>query len=809
MSKELHFNDNIKKSLLSNNFFNLKTHLKEIYQDPYSNEKFIIKDVDKNETTDTEELSSSEYTINQETKETNFQVSKENYYESLNNKFEFLFNTKVDIILRIPYIVELLGDKITNMFSSKIITTLNEDVVLLASKCSKANSSSDKKENISDKKENNDNLSSSYFNIEIFELPKIGLKLSYKDILHYSDDEFNSKDINEENINKEMIDNNNKSNENNDLKKALLNQPYIKFLIKAIKDSLKACNIAFYDELPSLNMMISLNSLKHNHFQTLLNVYSISFLFILVLLYEDHNKSEEEVERHVKKTVMNKMDNKNSNINDDSNNKENSNCYNSIINKLTSNINNNTTNTFSTNINNGSNSISDRYNKLFTRISISKALELLELSINSNNFPLYHRQFKSFYYNNNSSVFLPYLLSQFYLNNKEIAVYDGKTHTFNAYSINNKNNTNTSNYSCLLIDSFSNDPPEFYKELNYWNKRATESRFALAIILKKLDLNNSSSANNTNNKNIAEACKSLEGFLKYCGGVDFSSITRLINEYLNKEFYYTNDIELLIGRGLMNLLIEDLELGENILISNSKILNSNSSSKNHYYLGSKENSSFKLKQRLEFLVNEYERISVISKLIESKESDNKKNINILELIFSSTKSSCLELKDLYESFNQEMKELLNKIEGYGIHSQHTTVSIYEEGWSGGFAIIGKNKELSIIETFLSHELKNRFEKLSGFSHSSSGYSSVFNQKNFDMLSKLSKNNYSELNNNTVWLTDDIERYCLLTKIGSCVSFLDPKYENFVYDVKNVASELMGSVVNGSDEKAVIYNEKKK
>lgn len=120
----------------------IKTHLKEIYTNPY----------DKDIVTSIEEMSN--------------QNTKESLYKSLIGSFENLYNIKAEIILRIPYIINLLGDFTTFSFNKKIITTSNEDIIILASKI-----------------EGNYTINDAYIRIEISELPSVNFKISLKSII--------------------------------------------------------------------------------------------------------------------------------------------------------------------------------------------------------------------------------------------------------------------------------------------------------------------------------------------------------------------------------------------------------------------------------------------------------------------------------------------------------------------------------------------------------------------------------------------------------------------------------------------------
>lgn len=57
----------------------------------------------------------------------------------------------------------------------------------------------------------------------------------------------------------------------------------------------------------------------------------------------------------------------------------------------------------------------------------------------------------------------------------------------------------------------------------------------------------------------------------------------------------------------------------------------------------------------------------------------------------------------------------------------------------------------------------------------------------DFLSKYSKNtvkekvivdNNSDENAQALWLTEDADKYCVLSKLGGKIAFLDPKLEDF-------------------------------
>ena len=163
------------------------------------------------------------------------------------------------------------------------------------------------------------------------------------------------------------------------------------------------------------------------------------------------------------------------------------------------------------------------------------------------------------------------------------------------------------NITVLTIESFSTEPPLFYKIINYWNKRLLEIRLGLALIIQKLLKDKDTTVysyqleNKYSDEDVIVNLSNIRDFFLLFNK-DYNYIEHLINNYLKQDSYYTTDIRSQINNNIFNKLTSEFEYIDNILISNK---------------------GFELHNRLKFIINESKRLDNVNVLIDNHEDKNK------------------------------------------------------------------------------------------------------------------------------------------------------------------------------------------
>lgn len=317
-----------------------------------------------------------------------------------------------------------------------------------------------------------------------------------------------------------------------------------------------------------------------------------------------------------------------------------------------------------------------------------------------------------------------YVNSIFMLNINEVGIFS-KGKLERKYKMNE-------NYSILNLDSFSNEPPTFYRIVNHENKRMIEVYFGIAIILISLK-------NNKNSLLIDFIYSSLKKsdfedkaneYIKFIieNHIFFDifntkSIREFISLYIDDKQYTISDIRNILGNEIFNLILNMNEYGENIKISNK---------------------SFELHSRITFLVNELERINRFLEIIEENNICKSSDLLLFKLINQSNS----ELISLYDSQSDEMINL-----GKNILSINSNICfrLTGNGWNGHISILSNNKNIKL-------------------------YMEIFT-KRIDQIRSTDKNA-------KLWITNDDIEYCRFNSFGGTYSILNPKYEDFMINLNN-------------------------
>ena len=261
---------------------------------------------------------------------------------------------------------------------------------------------------------------------------------------------------------------------------------------------------------------------------------------------------------------------------------------------------------------------------------------------------------------------------------------------------------------------------------------------------------------------------------------NFEVISKMLNLYLESKSYYTEEVEEVLGKKILDSLIDDVEYSENIILINSKY---NQNSQTSYYGQSNlKYNGFSLRKRVEYILNEYLRFRDLKKII----NDKKFSDILLNKITKSTEESILN----FEIASEEMINTKDHIKGFGIN---ISIGINDNGWQGKYFLIGLNREISLLEALVMHSFSSKLGKLLGVS----GNSSV-SKSQLEYLLKESKNKennklllkYQGLNEvsqssdvESLWMTEELEKYCQVCNLGGKIEFLDPSLEDFIL-IKN-------------------------
>lgn len=602
-----------------------------------------------------------------------FPDSTENLYESLFRKYMLMFKSKPSLSVRVPYVIELLGDTITNLFKEKVISTSSDDVIVTGNIISDLNKES---------------------RIEFFDFPSITLTLDINKIYDYVKYKANKNCLEEKFEDKRyvkyLVEKYHKfKNDNAFIKDTLKDKYYtvdqIYFVVKALIDALNNSNLLCSEKPVNFNILIYLGkSYKLNQSVSLFNCYLSCYFYFLYLYFEN-------LENNL--TLENLM--------------------------------------FMANIN----------------------IENLLYDVDSPYFTYFKTNF-----NNNNRIFKDtilssYLLAIFTLNKNEIGIIDS-SNKLTKHSINKK-------IRLLLIESFTSEPPMYYKNINNWNKRHLEIRFGIAILVYNILSNNSlDNTYKTLKDSILNICilesknldfvditlklsKNFTMFYNIVVENYKNNIDILLSNFINSNNYYTEDIKNALPSKIINELIKDIEFSENIMISNSSLSNKKS-------ISNSLNSKFNLLNRLTFLFSELNRINKLKdKISNSVESINLSK-NIIEEILIETNISNNELIKYYSCYSDEQINILKNISNLNINDIACRINSF--GWKGQLLVIGDEDKINTVKNIM-------LKRLDHIESSSS-------------IAKL-------------WITDDFDKYCFSTYIGGIFSYINLSFENFTYMINEI------------------------
>ena len=281
-----------------------------------------------------------------------------------------------------------------------------------------------------------------------------------------------------------------------------------------------------------------------------------------------------------------------------------------------------------------------------------------------------------------------------------------------------------SKHKSFVFDTFSPQPISYYSSKLYWNKRKVDCRLAMAIVLK---LSNTSISYNE----LIQYSNSFITFMSMFDN-DIDKVISNVNAFLKETPYTRYEIKETIGLSFDILdLLKGIDTPEGALLS----------------------KEFYLRQRLNYVINEYKYVMAIYNMLTGNDSVNGGFISIVNKSAENVRDNC-------ECYSDEMKRAMkvvcNKYNG-------TAFKLISEGWCGNMIAIGTNSEIDEVEK----ELTAYYEK--------------YNETHGDLVS--------------MWISDDIGRYCYASTFNGGLCFLNPKYEDFMLEYVKMKNAPMHELDN--------------
>ena len=301
-------------------------------------------------------------------------------------------------------------------------------------------------------------------------------------------------------------------------------------------------------------------------------------------------------------------------------------------------------------------------------------------------------------------------------------------------------------YKSFIFDTFSPQPIGYYSSKLYWNKRRVDCRLAMALVLK---LSNTDSTF----EEVKQCCSSFITFMAMYDN-DIDKVVDNVNKCLKDTPYTRYEIKETIGLSYDILdLLKGIDTPEGALLA----------------------KEYELKKRLMYVINEYKHVMTMNDMLSSNtnnsvntsSSDSSKFITLL------TKSAD-NLRDNCECYSDEMKRAMKAVCSSNKYT-NTSFKLISEGWCGNMLALGVNSEIDDIEK----ELTAYYEKYNE-THGSG-----------DLVS--------------MWISDDISRYCYVSSFNGGLSFLNPKYEDFMLEYVKLKNTKMQEVLTTANTATTVGN----
>ena len=171
---------------------------------------------------------------------------------------------------------------------------------------------------------------------------------------------------------------------------------------------------------------------------------------------------------------------------------------------------------------------------------------------------------------------------------------------------------------------------------------------------------------------------------------------------------------------------------------------------------------FELRKRLCYVINEYKYVMNVYNMLNNSNSSSNSNERFITVLNKSAEN----VRDNCECYSDEMKRAMKVVCN---KYNDTSFKLISEGWCGNMIAIGANSEIDDIEK----ELTAYYEK--------------YNEMHGDLVS--------------MWISDDISRYCYVSKFNGGISFLNPKYEDFMLEYVKLKNTKMQEL-NTKDTQSV-------
>ena len=287
-------------------------------------------------------------------------------------------------------------------------------------------------------------------------------------------------------------------------------------------------------------------------------------------------------------------------------------------------------------------------------------------------------------------------------------------------------------YKSFVFDTFSPQPIGYYSSKLYWNKRRVDCRLAMALVLK---LTNTE----ITFEEVKQYCSSFITFMAMYDN-DIDKVVESVNKCLRDTPYTRYEIKETIGLSYDILdLLKGIDTPEGALLA----------------------KEYELKKRLMYVINEYKHVMNVNDMLNGSNTNNSANSNSNEFVALLTKSAD-NLRDNCECYSDEMKRAMKAV----CNSKYTNTSfkLISEGWCGNMLALGVDSEIDDIEK----ELTAYYEKYNE-THGSG-----------DLVS--------------MWISDDISRYCYVSRFNGGLSFLNPKYEDFMLEYVKLKNTKMQEVL---------------
>ena len=295
-------------------------------------------------------------------------------------------------------------------------------------------------------------------------------------------------------------------------------------------------------------------------------------------------------------------------------------------------------------------------------------------------------------------------------------------------------------FKSFVFDTFSPQPISYYSSKLYWNKRRVDCRLAMAVVVK---LTNAE----ITFEEVKQYCNNFITFMAMFDN-DINKVVESVKKCLKDTAYTRYEIKEIIGVSYDILdLLKGIDTPEGALLA----------------------KEYELKKRLMYVINEYKHVMSVNDMLSAGNTGNTTTTtttttNFVTLLTQSADN----LRDNCECYSDEMKRAMKVVCSSNKYT-NTSFKLVSEGWCGNMFALGLNSEIDDIEK----ELTAYYEKYNE-THGSG-----------DLVS--------------MWISDDISRYCYVSRFNGGLSFLNPKYEDFMLEYVKLKNTKMQEVLTTTND----------